>query len=87
MKSNLNDRIMKGGEESAIIPVYYIRDGVRVPHHFYDRTAETKEVVTWAGKGVRRILEECGLGLWEEFKAKNNHWKAKCGGDPAEDNT
>ncbi|KAG0181269.1 hypothetical protein DFQ29_008878 [Apophysomyces sp. BC1021] len=78
MKSNLNDRIMKGGEESAIIPVYYIRDGVRVPHHFYDRTAET---------GVRRILEECGLGLWEEFKAKNNHWKAKCGGDPAEDNT
>ncbi|KAG0181431.1 hypothetical protein DFQ29_008299 [Apophysomyces sp. BC1021] len=35
---------------------------------------------------VRRMLEEHGLGRWEEFKAKNKHWKAKCGCDPAEDN-
>ncbi|KAG0162354.1 hypothetical protein DFQ29_004206, partial [Apophysomyces sp. BC1021] len=78
---------MKEGEEPVIVPGYYMRDGVRVPHHFYDRTAETirqkngkrKEVVTWTEKGVRRILEERGLGRWEVFKAKNKHWKAKCG--------
>ncbi|KAG0182216.1 hypothetical protein DFQ29_005271 [Apophysomyces sp. BC1021] len=40
----------------------------------------------WTEKGDRNILEKRGLGRWNEFKAKNKHWKARRGGDLAEDN-
>ncbi|KAG0168718.1 hypothetical protein DFQ29_010045 [Apophysomyces sp. BC1021] len=41
----------------------------------------------WTEKGDRSILEKRDLGRWDEFKTKNKHWKARCGGDPAEDNS
>ncbi|KAG0193215.1 hypothetical protein DFQ28_005996 [Apophysomyces sp. BC1034] len=40
----------------------------------------------WTEKGNSSILEKRVLGRWDEFKAKNKHWTARRGGDPAEDN-
>ncbi|KAG0171067.1 hypothetical protein DFQ30_001561 [Apophysomyces sp. BC1015] len=36
-------------------------------------------------KGDRSIPEKRGLGRWDEFKAKNKHWKTRRGGNPAYD--
>ncbi|KAG0189842.1 hypothetical protein DFQ28_002817 [Apophysomyces sp. BC1034] len=40
----------------------------------------------WTEKGNRSILEERGLGRWEESKTKNEHWKGRHDDNPAEDN-
>ena len=46
-----------------------------------------KEERVWKLKGLRTILEERGLGRWEEFEAEKKHWKTNCGENANTDNT
>ncbi|CEG79552.1 hypothetical protein RMATCC62417_14003 [Rhizopus microsporus] len=93
-KFNLNDKMFNGVKDVVIAPGWFLRvDGTKYPYHFYDHQVKMvktyrggqKEVQVWYMKGARRILEERGLGRWEELKRQGKHWNAKRGSTPVVD--
>lgn len=65
-------------------PRFFIGSMIAKPNS-KDILRRPKRGPVWDMKGVRRILEERGLGHQDELKKQGKHWNARCGSIPVAD--